>query len=48
LEISLPLGSDLIGMMLRADLKVMQASGRMMMSRTEIAFDPHVYRISSN
>lgn len=46
LEISLPLSSDLIGAMLRADLKVMQASGRMMMSRTEIAFDPHVRRIS--
>ncbi|HEY7712501.1 MAG TPA: hypothetical protein VIG57_20995 [Candidatus Entotheonella sp.] len=46
LEIPLPLSSDLIGAMLRADLKVMQASGRMMMSRTEIAFDPHVRRIS--
>ena len=46
LEIPLPVSSDLIGAMLRANLKVVQASGRMMMSRTEIAFDPHVRCIS--
>ncbi|MDH3598906.1 MAG: hypothetical protein OEU26_04605 [Candidatus Tectomicrobia bacterium] len=46
LEIPLPASGDLIGAMLRTDLKVVQASGRMMMSRTEIALDPHVRRIS--
>lgn len=48
LEIPLLLGSDLIGAMLRADLKVVQASGRMVMSRTEITLDPHVRRLSLN
>jgi hypothetical protein len=48
LEIPLPVSSDLIGAMLRADLKVAQASGRMMISRPKIALDPHVRRISSN
>jgi len=42
----LPVSSDLISAMLRAELKIVQASGRMMMSRTEIALDPHVRRIS--
>jgi hypothetical protein len=48
LEVPLSAGGDLLGAMLRAGLKVMQASGRMMMSRTAIALDPHVCRISLN
>jgi hypothetical protein len=46
LEVPLPASGDLIGAMLRADLKMVQASGRMMISRSEIALEPHICHIS--